>query len=155
MPASDSSSAIGENIWDLVHRRLSHLNSDYINLLKEASISLSFSKRLVTARDRLYESYLAGQMKDQYNKSTAVRESRRIRRLHADISGILLLSVRSYRYFLLIIDDATRQAWVRLTRTKETSEVLLILQLLKKTIEKEIRDQIVYQRANNGKGEFD
>ena len=71
-----------------------------------------------------------------------------------DTSGILPISIRGYRYFLLIVDDATRCTWIRLLRTTKTTEILPILIEVKNQIERETGDLVVEIRADNGKGEF-
>ena len=84
-------------------------------------------------------------MKAQYNKSTQVRETVKGRRLHADISGILPLSVRGFQYFLLVCDDATRTVWVRKPLIEKLmSEVLPYLKDVKAHIKTEIGTLVVY-----------
>ena len=93
-------------------------------------------------------------MKESFNKKTDSRQTHRIQRLHADMSGILPISIRGYRYFLLVICDATRATWIRFLKTKSTTDVLLALLDVKAVIEKETRDKVVYVRCDNRKGEF-
>jgi hypothetical protein len=145
-----------EDSWSLAHRRLGHLNYRYLDQLKGISIGLELqgSHQTTTKSTQICEPCLAGKMRNQYNKSTDVREHRKIRRLHADISGVMVPSIRNYRYFLLVIDDATRVGWIRLLTNKSTAEIFPHLQEIKTTVEKETGEKVVYWRCDNGRGEF-
>ena len=74
--------------------------------------------------------------------------------LYADLSGILLISIRGYRYFLLAICNATQATWIRLLKSKGTADVLLAILGIKTQIEKETGNKVVKVRCDNGKGEF-
>ena len=93
-------------------------------------------------------------MKESFNKKTDTRQTNRIRKLHADTSGILPISIRGYRYFLLVICDATRATWIRLLKSKGTEDVLPAILSIKTQIEKETGDKVAMVRCDNGKGEF-
>ena len=57
-------------------------------------------------------------MKESFNKVTDSRLSVAGRRVHCDLSGIRGLSIKGYRYWLLVIDDATRATAVRILKDK-------------------------------------
>ena len=70
-------------------------------------------------------------MKEHFSKTTDRRTNIPIRRLYADISGILPTSIRSYRYFLLVVDDASRTCWIRLLVDKSALTVQPVIRALK------------------------
>jgi hypothetical protein len=47
-------------------------------------------------------------MKELFNKKTNKREGKRVRRLYANLSGYYLVSVRGFRYFLVVSCDASQ-----------------------------------------------
>src|SRR5438034_11707293 len=69
------------------------------------------------------EACLAGKIKESFNKKTDKREGTKVRRLHADLSGMHSKSVRGYRYFLVVSCDASRLVWLKLLKSKATEEV--------------------------------
>src|SRR5277367_2883778 len=115
---------------------------------------MNVSWRVKTVGRRACESCLAGKMKESFNKKTNTRATVKGQRLHADTSGILPISIRKFRYFLLIVDDATRATWVRLLKTKSTEEIFPIIVEVKSEIEIATGNKIAEVRADNGKGEF-
>ena len=78
------------------------LNGNSIGLIKPKD------KRKQLKGEKLYKPCLAGKMKESFNKKTDKREGRRVKRLHADLSGYYLASVQGFRYFLVISCDASR-----------------------------------------------
>jgi len=100
--------SLNETMLNLWHRRLGHTNFADIQKLQSSSQGISVSCKIKTAGRRACEGCLAGKMKESFNKKSDTRSTIRVRRLHADTSGILPISIRGYRYFLLVIDDATR-----------------------------------------------
>ena len=94
-----------------MHRRLGHVSYKRINqLLNGNSIGLikPKDKRKQLKGEKLYKPCLAGKMKELFNKKTDKREGKRVRRLHADLSGYHLASIQGFRYFLVISCDASR-----------------------------------------------
>ena len=57
-------------------------------------------------------------MKESFNKVTDSRLLVAGRRVYYNLSGIRGLSVKGYRYWLLVIDDATRVTVVRILKDK-------------------------------------
>ena len=78
------------------------LDSNFISLIKPKD------KRKQLKGEKLCEPCLAGKMKELFNKKTDKREGKRVRRLHADLSGYHLASIQGFRYFLVISCDASR-----------------------------------------------
>ena len=111
------------------------------------------------------EECLAGKMAESFHKTTDSRSDQLGYRLHCDLSGIKVPSIRGYRYFLLVVDDATRMDCMKLLKSKETREVFPALQETIAEIEtylsqkpehlsKGHKPQVVAIRADNGRGEF-
>jgi hypothetical protein len=65
-------------------------------------------KRRLPKGEKLCEPCLAGKMKESFNKKTDKREGKKVRRLHADLSGYHSASVRGFRYFLVVSCDTSR-----------------------------------------------
>ncbi|KAI0991012.1 hypothetical protein K3495_g17175, partial [Podosphaera aphanis] len=93
-------------------------------------------------------------MKERLNKRTDTREHVKGRRLHSDISGIQGMSIRGFKYFLVVVDDATRMYWVSLLKTKEANEVLNLLKQIIATVELQSGNKVCFMRADNGRSEF-
>jgi len=70
-------------------------------------IKLKDKRRLLYSK-KLCKPCLASKMKESFNKKTNKREGKRVRRLYADLSGYYLAFVRGFRYFLVVLCDASR-----------------------------------------------
>jgi hypothetical protein len=90
------SGPLHETDADLWHRRLAHTNHKDIMKLATASIGLKVKRRSTTAGHRACEGCLAGKMKETYNKKTSSRVTQPGRKLHADTSGRLGISIRGF-----------------------------------------------------------
>jgi hypothetical protein len=95
--------------------------------LRHKLLGMHFTKRVIIASKRDYESCLAGKIKELYKRKTNVKETIKGRKLYCDISGIRHRFVRGYYYYFLLIDNATRIIWVRLLKDKSIATILLIL----------------------------
>ncbi|KAI0993276.1 hypothetical protein K3495_g14908, partial [Podosphaera aphanis] len=146
-----------ESVWTLHHRRLGHVNFRDIKKMVELGLirgSIMNDKRPIYHGEKQCEACLAGRLKENFNKKTDNRQHMKARRLHADISGIQGLSIRGFKYFLIVVDDATRMYWIRLLKTKNMVESSRALREIIATIELESGEKVVYFRADNGKSEF-
>ena len=144
-----------DTIPDLIHRRLGHINYQEMVKLEAASgYGIKLGKRMIHKGEKSCESCLAGRMKEHFTKKTDTRANTPLRRLHADISGIQCQSIRGYRYYLVVVDDATRVCWVRLLKDKTAAVIQPEIKLLKTQLELQKGQVVVYWRTDNGKGEF-
>nr|GEV92839.1 hypothetical protein [Tanacetum cinerariifolium] len=112
----------------LWHRRLSHLNFDYINLLSKKDIVIGLPK-LKYVKDQLCSSCNVSKEKRSSFKTKAVPSSKgRLNLLHMDLCGPMRVeSINGKKYTLAIIDDYSIYTWTFFLRTKdETQEVLKI-----------------------------
>ena len=78
------------------------LDSNSISLIKPKD------KRRLLYGEKLCEPCFAGKIKELFNKKTNKREGKRVRRLHADLSGYYLAFIRGFRYFLVVSCDVSR-----------------------------------------------
>nr|GEU86306.1 hypothetical protein [Tanacetum cinerariifolium] len=110
----------------LWHRRLSHLNYDYINLLSKKDAVIGLPK-LKFVKDQLCSSCELSKAKRRSFKSNAVPSSKgRLNLLHMDLCcPMRVASINGKKYILVIIDDYSRYTWTLFLRSKdETPEVL-------------------------------
>nr|GFA08459.1 hypothetical protein [Tanacetum cinerariifolium] len=110
----------------LWHRRLSHLNFDYINLLSKKDIVIGLPK-LKYVKDQLSSSCELSKAKRCSFKSKAIPSSKgRLNLLHMDLCGPMpVASINGKKYILVIMDDYSRYTWTMFLRSKDgTPEVL-------------------------------
>nr|GEZ78725.1 retrovirus-related Pol polyprotein from transposon TNT 1-94 [Tanacetum cinerariifolium] len=110
----------------LWHRRLSHLNFDYINLLSKKEIAIGLPK-LKYVKDQLCFSCEPSKTKRSSCKSKAIPSSKgRLHLLHTDLCGLMrVASINRKKYIMVIVDDYSRYTWTLFLHSKdETPEVL-------------------------------
>nr|GEW66709.1 retrovirus-related Pol polyprotein from transposon TNT 1-94 [Tanacetum cinerariifolium] len=110
----------------LWHRRLSHLNFDYINLLSKKDIVIGLPK-LKYVKDQLCSFCELSKAKRSSFKSKAIPSLKeRLNLLHVDLcSPMRVASINGKKYILVIVDDYSRYTWTLFLRSKyETSKVL-------------------------------
>ncbi|KAJ8063418.1 hypothetical protein OCU04_008638 [Sclerotinia nivalis] len=112
---------------ELWHRRLCYTNVRDVKKLEQTAENFNIGDIHKRAGRHACEACLAGRMKEHFSKKTDARTPVRVRKLHADLSGILSPSIQKNRYFLLVVDDATRYIWVEFTKTKAERELAQIL----------------------------
>ncbi|GJS33516.1 retrovirus-related pol polyprotein from transposon TNT 1-94 [Tanacetum coccineum] len=93
----------------LWHRRLSHLNFDYINLLLKKDIMIGLPK-LKYVKDQLCSSCEVSKAKRSSFKTKAVPSSKgRLNLLHMDLCGPMrVASINGKKCILVIVDDYSR-----------------------------------------------
>ncbi|GJU52616.1 retrovirus-related pol polyprotein from transposon TNT 1-94 [Tanacetum coccineum] len=110
----------------LWHRRLSHLNFDYITLLSKKEVVNGLPK-LKYVKDQLCSSCEMSKAKRSSFKSKVVPSSKgRLNLLHMDLCGPMrVASINGKKYILVIVDDYSRYTWTLFLRSKdETPETL-------------------------------
>nr|GEU42943.1 copia protein [Tanacetum cinerariifolium] len=107
----------------LWNRRLSHPNSDYINLLSKKDIVISLPK-LKYVKDQLCSSCELSKVKRSSFKSKAVPSSKgRLNLLHMDLCGPMRVSsINGKKYILVIVDDYSRYTWTLFLYTNDPSQ---------------------------------
>nr|GEV78432.1 retrovirus-related Pol polyprotein from transposon TNT 1-94 [Tanacetum cinerariifolium] len=109
----------------LWHRRLSHLNFDYINLISKKDIVIGLPK-FKCVNDQLCSSCELIKANRSSFKSKAVPSSKgRLNLLHMDLCGPMrVASINGKKYILVIVDDYSSYTWTLFLRSNdETPEV--------------------------------
>nr|GEY42166.1 hypothetical protein [Tanacetum cinerariifolium] len=101
----------------LWHRRLSHLNFDYINLLSKKDVVIGLPN-LKFVKDQLCSSCELSKAKRISFKSKAVSSLKgRPNLLHMDLCGPMrVASINGKKYILVIVDDYSRYTWTLFLR---------------------------------------
>nr|GEZ42804.1 hypothetical protein [Tanacetum cinerariifolium] len=110
----------------LWHRRLSHLNFDYINLLSKKDIMIGLPK-LKYVKDQLCSYCELSKAKRNSFKSKAAPSSKgRLNLFHMDLCGPMqVANINGKKYILVIFNDYSRYTWTLFLCSKdETPEVL-------------------------------
>ncbi|GJX53018.1 retrovirus-related pol polyprotein from transposon TNT 1-94 [Tanacetum coccineum] len=133
----------------LWHRRLSHLNFDYITLLSKKDIMTGLPK-LKYVKDQLCSSCEMSKAKRSSFKSKAIPSCKgRLNLLHMDLCGpIRVASINRKKYILVIVDDYSRYTWTLFLRSKdETPEVLKDFLTM---IQRNLQAQVITVRTDRG-----
>nr|GEY24725.1 retrovirus-related Pol polyprotein from transposon TNT 1-94 [Tanacetum cinerariifolium] len=110
----------------LWHRRISHLNFDYINLLSKKDVVIGLLK-IKYIKDQLCSSCEVSKAKRNSFKSKSVPSlTGRLNLLHMDLCGPMrVASINLKKYILIIIDDYSRFTCTLFLHSKdETPEIL-------------------------------
>ncbi|GJX92825.1 retrovirus-related pol polyprotein from transposon TNT 1-94 [Tanacetum coccineum] len=133
----------------LWHRRLSHLNFDYITLLSKKEVVNGLPK-LKYVKDQLCSSCEMSKAKRSSFKTKAVPSSKgRLNLLHMDLCGPMrVASINGKKYILVIVDDYSRYTWTLFLRSKdETPEVL---KDFLRMIQRNLQAQVITVRTDRG-----
>ncbi|GKB24295.1 retrovirus-related pol polyprotein from transposon TNT 1-94 [Tanacetum coccineum] len=133
----------------LWHRRLSHLNFDYINLLSKKDVVIGLPK-LKYVKDQLCSSCEVSKAKRSSFKSKTVPSSKgRLNLLHMDLCGPMrVASINGKKYILVIVDDYSRYTWTLFLRSKdETPEVLKDFLTM---IQRNLQALVIFVRIDRG-----
>nr|GEZ10031.1 hypothetical protein [Tanacetum cinerariifolium] len=133
----------------LWHRRLSHLNFDYINLLSKKDIVIGLPK-LKYFKDQLYSSCELSKSKKSSFKSKVVPSSKgRLNLLHIDLCGPMrVASINGKKYILVNVDDDSRYDWTLFLCSKdETPEVLKEFLMM---IQRNLQAPVITVRTDRG-----
>ncbi|GJW73618.1 retrovirus-related pol polyprotein from transposon TNT 1-94, partial [Tanacetum coccineum] len=133
----------------LWHRRLSHLNFDYITLLSKKDVVTGLPK-LKYVKDQLCSSCEMSKAKRSSFKTKVVPSSKgRLNLLHMDLCGPMrVASINGKKYILVIVDDYSRYTWTLFLRSKdETPEVLKDFLTM---IQRNLQAQVITVRTDRG-----
>ncbi|GJY71507.1 retrovirus-related pol polyprotein from transposon TNT 1-94 [Tanacetum coccineum] len=133
----------------LWHRRLSHLNFDYITSLAKQSLVRGLSK-LKYQKDHLCSACALGKSKKLSHKPKAEDSiQEKLYLLHMDLCGPMRIqSINGRKYILVIVDDYSRFTWVKFLRSKDEVPELVIKFL--KMIQVRLNATIRNIKADNG-----
>nr|GEV60111.1 retrovirus-related Pol polyprotein from transposon TNT 1-94 [Tanacetum cinerariifolium] len=133
----------------LWHRRLFHLNFDYINLLSKKDVMIGLPK-MKYVKDHLCSSCEVSKAKRSSYKTKTVPSSKgRLNLLHMDLCGPMrVASINGKKYILVIVDDYFRYTWTLFLRSKdETPEVLKDFLTM---IQRNLQDPVISIRTDKG-----
>nr|GEV44157.1 hypothetical protein [Tanacetum cinerariifolium] len=133
----------------LWHRRLSHLNFDYINLLSKKDIVIGLPK-LKYVKDQLCSSCELSNANRSSFKSKAFPNSKgRLNLLHMNLCGPMrVASINGKKYILVIVDDYSRYTWTLFLRSKdEKPEVLKDFLMM---IQRNLQALVITVRTDRG-----
>nr|GEW12031.1 retrovirus-related Pol polyprotein from transposon TNT 1-94 [Tanacetum cinerariifolium] len=133
----------------LWHRRLSHLNFDYINMLSKKNVVIGLPK-LKYVKDQLCSSCEVSKAKRSSFKSKAVPSSKgRLNFLYMDLCGLMrVASINGKKYILVIVDDYSRYTWTLFLCSKdETPEVLKEFLMM---IQRNLQASMIAVRTDRG-----
>ncbi|GKC40171.1 retrovirus-related pol polyprotein from transposon TNT 1-94 [Tanacetum coccineum] len=104
----------------LWHRRLSHLNFDYITTLAKQGLVRGLP-RLKFQKDHLCSACALGKSKKHSHKPKAEDSiQEKLYLLHMDLCGPMRIqSINGRKYILVIVDDYSRFTWVKFLRSKD------------------------------------
>ncbi|GJV13770.1 retrovirus-related pol polyprotein from transposon TNT 1-94 [Tanacetum coccineum] len=102
------------------HRRLSHLNFDYITSLAKHGLARGFPK-LKYQKDHLCSACALGKSKKHSHKPKAKDSiQEKLYLLHMDLCRLMRIqSINGRKYILVIVDNYSRFTWVKFLRSKD------------------------------------
>ncbi|GJX08726.1 retrovirus-related pol polyprotein from transposon TNT 1-94 [Tanacetum coccineum] len=133
----------------LWHRRLSHINFDYINLLSQRDIVIGLPK-LKYVKDQLCSSCELSKEKRSSFKTKDVPSSKgQLNLLHMDLCGPMSVeSINGKKYILVIVDDYSKYTWTPFLRSKD--EILEVLKDFLKMIQRNLQAQVITVQTDRG-----
>ncbi|GKB36922.1 retrovirus-related pol polyprotein from transposon TNT 1-94 [Tanacetum coccineum] len=148
LQGNDLLTASPTQAW-LWHRRLSHLNFDYINLLLKKDFVIGLPK-LKYVKDQLCSSYEVSKAKRSSFKSKTVPSTKgRLNLLHMDLcSPMRVASINGKKYILVIVDDYSRYTWTLFLRSKD--ETLEVLKDFLTMIQRNLQAPVISVRTDRG-----
>ncbi|GJY06078.1 retrovirus-related pol polyprotein from transposon TNT 1-94 [Tanacetum coccineum] len=133
----------------LWHRRLSHLNFDYITSLAKQGLFRGLPKQKYQ-KDHLCSAYALGKSKKHSHKPKAKDSiQEKLYLLHMDLCGLMRIhSINGRKYILVIVDDYYLFTWVKFLRSKD--EVLEFVIKFLKMIQVHLNTTVCNIRTDNG-----
>lgn len=111
------------------HRRLGHVNKDYLNQMKNAVQGMSLDENVNISKSSC-STCCEGKQSRLPFKSTGQRSSNLLDIVHTDICGTMEnVSIGGSRYFLLFVDDHSRMTFVYFLKHK--NEALKYFKIIK------------------------
>lgn len=144
---SEHSNMETQEVW---HRRLGHLNSRSMNIMKNGMV---FGINYDNSKFKSCIACIKGKLaKLPFSKQSSSRCKEILGLIHTDLCGPMPnKSLSGARYFLTFIDDFSRKTFVYFLKSKE--EVFDKFKLFKNLVEKETDRKIKMIRSDNG-GEY-
>ncbi|GKE35438.1 retrovirus-related pol polyprotein from transposon TNT 1-94 [Tanacetum coccineum] len=133
----------------LWHRRLSHLNFDYINMLSKKDVLIGLPK-LKYIKDELCSSCKVSKAKKSSFKTKVVPSSKeRLNLLYMDLCGPMqVASIIGKKYILVIVEDYSRYTWTFFLRSKD--EIPEVLKDFLTMIQRNLQAPVISVRTDRG-----
>lgn len=141
---------VQEDNYSLWHRRLGHLNYEYMNKLRNlvtTDSNLNFKENKENC-----QICVNGKQTRLPFKHTGSRAKEKLELIHSDVCGPLEVnSLGGARYFLTLIDDYSHKVFIYMLKTKD--EVTECFKDFKNFVENQTERKIKILRSDNG-GEY-
>lgn len=143
------SAVVNDITW---HRRFGHLNSEYLNKMKNGLVEgLNYQGLLKSSKNNC-EVCCEGKQATLPFKHKGTRAKNILEIIHADVCGPMEnRSIGGSKYFLILEDDFTRMAFVYFLKTKD--QVFDYFKQFKVLVENQTGQKLKILRSDNG-GEF-
>eukprot|EP00253_Pinus_taeda_P002078 PITA_02078 len=136
----------------LWHQRYGHLNMQYLSQLSREGLVTGLPDIQTQQLGICGACQVGKQHRSSFTNGESWRASKVLQLIHVDICGPMKTSsITACKYFLLIVDDFSRNMWVYFLKNK--SDAFSIFQKFKILVEKESSCDIMTLRTDNG-GEF-
>ncbi|KAG6465891.1 hypothetical protein O3G_MSEX015473 [Manduca sexta] len=147
IPSEGKVAVESQEIW---HRRLGHLNSKSMSLLRQGMVTgINYNLNIFNPCAECIKGKLS---KLPFPKKSYSRATQVLGLVHTDVCGPMpCVSFSGAKYFLTFIDDFTRKTFVYFMRTKD--EVFEHFKNFKAMVENETNHKIKILRSDNG-GEY-
>lgn len=141
-----TSSAISSEVW---HRRMGHINMNDLNIMKEGAVTgISYTDKSVINKSTCTVCCEGKQSRLPFGNA-GTRSNNLLHIIHADVCGPMeSTSIGGARYFLILIDDYSRMAFVYFLKAK--SEVFKYFIEFKAMVENQQSSKIRIFRTDNG-----
>lgn len=147
MPEYDSTAAVmvSSEVW---HRRLGHVNSQYLNKMQDAVKGLVLDNKTDISKFSCIICCEGKQSRLPFPKEGS-RSTELLHIVHTDLCGPMEnRSIGGSRYFMLFIDDFSRMTYIYFLKTKD--EALKCFQQYKAEVENQLNRSIKIIRSDNG-----
>lgn len=140
-----TASAVSGDMW---HRRLGHINSNYLNKMPSAVQGMNLQEKVDISKSSCSVCCEGKQSRLPFN-CVGIRSKEKLQVVHTDICGPMeVRSIGGSRYFLLFLDDYSRMTFVYFLKNK--SEALSCFKDFKAKAENQTNKRIKNIRSDNG-----
>lgn len=137
--------AVSSELW---HRRLGHVNSQYLNQMTSAVEGIKLSEKSDTSKSSCPVCCQGKQSRLPFT-NVGTRSTEKLALVHTDICGPMeVMSMGGSKYFLLFVDDYTRYIFVYFLQNK--NQALKCFKNFKALVENQLNKKIKTLRSDNG-----
>lgn len=136
---------VSSEVW---HRRLGHVNSQYLNKMQDAVQGLTLDSKSDISKSSCVTCCEGKQSRLPFPKEGS-RSTELLHIVHTDLCGPMEnQSIGGSKYFMLFIDDFSRMTYIYFLKTKD--EALKCFQQYKAEVENQLNCSIKILRSDNG-----